>query len=73
MCVVGMGLVLLTASGTALGQTRVSAKTDIQRGEYLVGIGSCNDCQTPKLTTSNGPPPDSAGKHFRVGRPVPPK
>ena len=30
----------------------------INRGEYLVGYGGCNDCHTPKLFTPQGPKPD---------------
>jgi len=31
-----------------------------KRGEYLVGLGGCNDCHTPKLFTEKGPEPDPA-------------
>lgn len=30
----------------------------VERGEYLVGYGGCNDCHTPKLFTEKGPEPD---------------
>ena len=30
----------------------------IERGEYLVNYGGCNDCHTPKLLTPEGPMPD---------------
>ncbi|GJM28349.1 MAG: hypothetical protein DHS20C17_09840 [Cyclobacteriaceae bacterium] len=31
----------------------------IDRGKYLVTIGLCNDCHSPKVFTENGPEPDS--------------
>lgn len=30
----------------------------IKRGEYLVTIGGCNDCHSPKIMTAQGPAPD---------------
>jgi hypothetical protein len=30
----------------------------IVRGKYLVTIGGCNDCHSPKIMTPNGPAPD---------------
>ncbi|HEX8173394.1 MAG TPA: diheme cytochrome c-553 [Thermoanaerobaculia bacterium] len=33
-------------------------KTRVARGEYLVGIGGCNDCHTPLKMTARGPEPD---------------
>jgi len=30
----------------------------IERGRYLVTLGGCNDCHTPKKMTPNGPVPD---------------
>jgi cytochrome c553 len=31
----------------------------IERGKYLVNLGGCNDCHTPKLMTEKGPVPDT--------------
>ena len=33
-------------------------KARVARGEYLVGIGGCNDCHTPLKMTARGPEPD---------------
>ncbi len=33
-------------------------ETQVQRGEYLVTVGGCNDCHTPHIMTKNGPAPD---------------
>lgn len=30
----------------------------VKRGEYLVTIGGCNDCHSPKIMTEHGPEPD---------------
>lgn len=32
----------------------------IQRGQYLVTIGGCGDCHTPKMMTEKGPVPDTS-------------
>lgn len=31
----------------------------VARGEYLVNLGGCNDCHTPKVMTAMGPVPDT--------------
>jgi hypothetical protein len=54
----------LLVLGACVGENRHSrteAKEDsIARGSYLVTLGGCNDCHTPKLLTSAGPVPDSS-------------
>lgn len=32
----------------------------VKRGEYLVTVGGCNDCHSPKMMTAHGPEPDPA-------------
>ena len=34
-------------------------ETHIERGKYLVNLGGCNDCHSPKIMTENGPIPDT--------------
>jgi mono/diheme cytochrome c family protein len=34
------------------------AQSPVERGRYLVTVGGCNDCHTPKNLTPNGPEPD---------------
>jgi hypothetical protein len=58
--IVGLGITILMASHVALAQAGAAAKKEIQRGEYLVGFGGCNDCHTPKRMTSQGPVPDKS-------------
>ena len=50
-------LVLLLAPGLAFAQ-EAPADDLISRGEYLVTIGSCNDCHTPFIMGPEGPEPD---------------
>jgi mono/diheme cytochrome c family protein len=38
----------------------VSKKSQIERGLYLVIMGGCNDCHSPKKMTPHGPVPDEA-------------
>ena len=58
--VVGLGLIVLTASQVAPAQAAGASKKEIQRGRYLVNYGGCNDCHTPKVMSANGPVPDKS-------------
>jgi cytochrome c553 len=42
------------ADQTAPGAT----KDQVTRGEYLITVGGCDDCHSPKLFTTKGPVPD---------------
>src|SRR6266850_6620815 len=33
-------------------------QSPVERGKYLVTVGGCNDCHTPKKLGPNGPEPD---------------
>jgi len=57
---VGLGFVALTNAPVVLAQSEGASKSEIRRGEYLVGFGGCHDCHTPKAMTPNGPVPDKA-------------
>src|SRR5947209_4667238 len=35
-----------------------AAQSPVERGKYLVTIGGCNDCHTPKKLGAAGPEPD---------------
>jgi mono/diheme cytochrome c family protein len=37
---------------------KLDAKTEIERGQYLVTAGGCNDCHTPLKLGPDGPAPD---------------
>jgi hypothetical protein len=34
-------------------------QSPVERGKYLVTVGGCNDCHTPKIFTAAGPVPDT--------------
>lgn len=45
----------------AEGQTKQRAnKKQIERGAWMVNLGGCNDCHTPKKMGPHGPVPDEA-------------
>jgi len=48
----------------------MSMETRIEKGKYLVNLGGCNDCHSPKVFTANGPVPDTtkllSGAHMAV-------
>ncbi|HEV2082652.1 MAG TPA: cytochrome C [Brevundimonas sp.] len=50
-----------TAKGADAGAgPRVTAAGDVEAGRYLVRIGGCNDCHTPRYAMTNGAePPES--------------
>jgi len=64
------GTVLVVAAGcshngTAPAETKTNAaqsapspQSRIERGRYVVTVGGCNDCHTPKKMGPNGPEPD---------------
>lgn len=56
------GAVLLHHSGV-LAQaksTDAKKKAQIERGAYLVTVGGCDDCHSPKVMTPQGPVPDKS-------------
>lgn len=48
-----------TAEGEKLMAQSAPAADPAERGRYLVTIGSCNDCHSPKIFTPQGPIPDT--------------
>jgi hypothetical protein len=62
-------LYLLLAAACTPGDTQPRANADaVDRGRYLVTLGGCNDCHTPKRFTPAGPVPDSS--RFLAGHPA---
>lgn len=63
MLVPAFGLVLLA---TVLGVSYAKEspgnpeRAQIERGVYLVTVGSCNDCHSPKVFTAGQPEPDAS-------------
>lgn len=62
--VAGLGIVALlsVSAGSCARQQPASqaAANPIERGSYLVTIGGCNDCHSPKVFTADGPVPDTS-------------
>ena len=46
------------AEKTNAAQSAPSPQSRIERGKYMVTVGGCNDCHTPKKIGPNGPEPD---------------
>ncbi|HKI79347.1 MAG TPA: hypothetical protein VKA26_12455 [Ignavibacteriaceae bacterium] len=44
---------------TATEQKTMTKDEQIAHGEYLVNLGGCNDCHSPKVMTAMGPMPDT--------------
>ncbi len=55
-------IVLARGPAYAAGEQKMSDinKAMIERGQYLVMLGGCNDCHSPKVMTPMGPAPDEA-------------
>ncbi len=55
--ILAVGLIV-ACSGEPKQADAFSMSRQIERGKYLVNIGGCNDCHSPKIYTSSGPIPD---------------
>lgn len=52
-------MVLAALSSNSVAQTKPAAdKKQIERGAWLVNVGGCNDCHSPKKFGPHGPVPD---------------
>lgn len=60
-------LSLLVVAAAASCSRGTPQPTPVERGRYLVTIGGCNHCHTPKLQGSEGPRLDTA--HLLSGHP----
>jgi mono/diheme cytochrome c family protein len=47
-----------TGAGQAAPSAEQPAESAVERGRYLVTLGGCHDCHTPKSFTAAGPEPD---------------
>jgi mono/diheme cytochrome c family protein len=74
-----IGIVVLSLLLFSAGQLLASEKTSpahkkmIERGKYLVTVGGCNDCHSPKVYGPAGPFPDTTLllSGARANQPVP--
>lgn len=54
--------VMLSAALAACAVERPESTAQVspaERGEYLITVGGCHDCHSPKILTAQGPMPDS--------------
>ena len=47
-----------TGSAKPAENNAAALQAQVKRGEYLVTVGGCNDCHSPKIMTAMGPEPD---------------
>lgn len=50
---------VLAIACTANETSTQTSESPVDRGRYLVTIGGCHDCHSPKLYTAQGPVPDT--------------
>lgn len=62
-----LGIIVSCHTGTkeeqvsaAAAPVAVDSADLVKRGGYLVAIGGCNDCHSPKMMTAQGPAPDAS-------------
>jgi hypothetical protein len=69
--------VTVTASSVTTPAMTTPTQSPLERGAYLVTIGGCDDCHTPKKMGAQGPEPDMAkrlsGQPSDEKLPAPPK
>lgn len=53
-------LAIALGASFAKESPRGSEHAQVERGAYLVNVGTCNDCHSPKTFTAEGPQPDSS-------------
>ena len=56
-----VAILVLTVFGCVASAADQAANTpQIERGKYLVTLGVCDDCHSPKIMTEKGPVPDES-------------
>jgi cytochrome c553 len=55
-CLVMVCVVAAAGSAAAAGK---GSKEQVERGRYLVNLGGCNDCHSPKVFSAEGMAPDA--------------
>jgi len=65
--VVILSVLFLISCGKQQSSTEMK-QSQVERGKYLVTIGGCNDCHSPKIITEQGPVPDE--KRLLSGHPA---
>ena len=66
--IISLGIVCLFLGVIAISQIQCTSTNEnkemtkeemVARGKYLVNLGGCNDCHSPKIMTAMGPIPDT--------------
>lgn len=58
LSLLGAALLLITCAQSNSGDKPLTQEQLVKRGEYLVNLGGCNDCHSPKRFGPKGPEPD---------------
>ena len=66
--VIIVSAMLLVTTVFGCGRKATLAENSVERGKYLVTLGGCNDCHTPKMPGPGGAP-ELDGKHLLSGHP----
>ena len=66
--VIIVSAMLLVTTVFGCGRKATLAENSVERGKYLVTLGGCNDCHTPKMPGPGGAPELDA-KHLLSGHP----
>ena len=56
---IGIGLLAIFVGGV-VGCNKPPQVSPVERGSYLVTVGGCHDCHSPKVYTSGEPEPDKS-------------
>ncbi|HWK11547.1 MAG TPA: hypothetical protein VNR64_15925 [Vicinamibacterales bacterium] len=59
-CAIAFATALMVGCSSAAPGSTAQSQSPVERGKYLVTIGGCNDCHTPKTLGPNGPVPDTS-------------
>jgi mono/diheme cytochrome c family protein len=59
LCAASAFLVLLQLNCSPNTKKQMTKEQLIAKGKYLVNLGGCNDCHSPKIMTAMGPVPDT--------------
>lgn len=68
LCAGAVAIMAIVTACSTTGQTKPSQADLVKRGEYLVTVGGCNDCHTPKIIVDGVPHPDP--KRLLSGHPA---
>jgi cytochrome c553 len=59
LAISGITLIVMLAYAVSQPTSKRPSVEQIKQGAYLVNVGGCNDCHSPKIYTAKGPIPDT--------------